>query len=44
MSGIYSRLLDRIEAEPQAILERRVSLSGATKLAVAGRSLLGVRS
>jgi 15-cis-phytoene synthase len=44
MSGIYRRLLDRIEAEPQAILERRVSLSSATKLAVAGRSLLGARS
>ncbi len=42
MSGIYRRLLDRIEAEPAAILERRVALSPATKLAVAARSLLGV--
>ncbi len=41
MSGIYRRLLDRIEADPQAILERRVALSAATKIAVAGRSLLG---
>ena len=41
MSGIYRRLLDRIEADPQAILHTRVALSGATKLAVVGRSLLG---
>ena len=27
MSGIYRRLLDRIEADPQAILERRVRTS-----------------
>ena len=41
MSGVYRRLLDRIEADPEAILERRVSLSAATKIAVVGRSLLG---
>jgi phytoene synthase len=42
MSGIYRRLLDRIESDPQAILERRVSLGAATKVAVAAGSLLGV--
>jgi phytoene synthase len=42
MSGIYRRLLDRIEADPAAILERRVSLGPATKVAVATASLLGV--
>jgi phytoene synthase len=42
MSGIYRRLLDRIEADPSAILDQRVSLSAGTKLAVAARSLVGV--
>jgi phytoene synthase len=41
MSGIYRRLLERIEDHPQAILERRVSLSTATKITVVGRALLG---
>ena len=41
MSGIYRRLLERIEAEPQAILDGRVSLGTATKVTVAVRSLLG---
>jgi len=41
MSGIYRRLLDRIEADPQEILRSRVALSGPTKVAVALRSLLG---
>jgi phytoene synthase len=41
MSGIYRRLLELIAAEPQAVLERRVALSTATKLAVAARSLAG---
>jgi 15-cis-phytoene synthase len=41
MSGIYRRLLERIAAEPEAILERRVSLGSWTKVGVAGRSLLG---
>ena len=43
MSGIYRRLLERIAAEPQAILERRVSLGTWTKVGVAARSLLGGR-
>lgn len=43
MSGIYRRLLERIAAEPQAVLERRVSLSPLTKVGVATRSLLGGR-
>jgi phytoene synthase len=42
MSGIYRRLLDSIEADPPAILERRVALGPATKVAVALGSLLGV--
>ncbi|HEY1778585.1 MAG TPA: presqualene diphosphate synthase HpnD [Solirubrobacteraceae bacterium] len=41
MSGIYRRLLDRIEADPDAILERRVALGPLTKVAVATASLLG---
>jgi phytoene synthase len=41
MSGIYRRLLDRIEADPDAILERRVALGPLTKVAVAAGSLLG---
>jgi 15-cis-phytoene synthase len=41
MSGIYRRLLDRIEADPQEVLERRVSLGTATKIGVALRSLAG---
>jgi phytoene synthase len=41
MSGIYRRLLDRIDADPAAILERRVALGPWTKLGVAARSLLG---
>ena len=42
MSGIYHRLLERIEADPQAILQRRVSLSPWTKISVAAGGLLGV--
>ncbi len=44
MTGIYRRILDRIEANPQEILARRISLSGWEKAWVAGRSLAGVRS
>jgi len=44
MSGIYSRLLDRIAADPAAILRERVTVPTSTKLAVAARSLLGGRS
>ena len=40
MSGIYRRLLERIAAEPEAVLERRVALSPLTKVAVALRSLV----
>ena len=41
MSGIYRRLLDRIESDPPAILERRVALGPLTKVAVAAGSLIG---
>ncbi len=41
MSGIYRRLLDRIESDPPAILERRVALGPLTKVTVAVGSLLG---
>ena len=39
MAGIYRRLLDRIAAEPQAVLDGRVSLSAGEKAAVAVRAL-----
>jgi phytoene synthase len=42
MSGIYHRLLERIESDPAAILERRVALESWTKIGVAARSLIGV--
>ena len=42
MSGIYRRLLERIESDPAAILEGRVALGPWTKAGVAARSLLGV--
>jgi 15-cis-phytoene synthase len=42
MSGIYRRLLERIESDPSAILQRRVALRPWTKVAVAARSLLRV--
>lgn len=41
MAGIYSRLLDRIAADPLLVRDRRLSLSGWAKAAVAGRALLG---
>jgi len=41
MSGIYHRLLERLEADPQAILAGRVSLPPWTKIAVAAGSLIG---
>jgi phytoene synthase len=41
MSGIYFRLLGRIEANPLAVLERRVSLPTWEKAWVAARSLGG---
>ncbi|MDT0306564.1 presqualene diphosphate synthase HpnD [Streptomyces sp. DSM 44917] len=42
MAGIYHRLLDRIEAEPAAVLRGRVALPAASKAAVALRALTGV--
>jgi len=42
MAGIYRRLLQRIEADPRAILDGRVSLPGWEKAWVAARSLAGV--
>jgi phytoene synthase len=41
MSGIYRRLLDRIDDEPGLVFDRRLSLSGREKAAVALRSLTG---
>ena len=41
MAGIYRRLLDRIAAEPAAVLRGRVSLSGRQKATVAVRALAG---
>jgi phytoene synthase len=41
MSGIYRRLLDRIDAQPSLVLDRRLSLSGWEKAAVAARALSG---
>jgi phytoene synthase len=39
MAGIYRRLLDRIAAQPDAVLRGRVSLSTGEKAAVAARAL-----
>jgi phytoene synthase len=41
MAGIYSRLLDRISADPSLVRDRRLSLSGRAKAGVAARALLG---
>jgi phytoene synthase len=41
MAGIYRRLLDRIEAQPEAVYDKRLSLSGWEKAAVAARALAG---
>ncbi len=41
MAGIYRRLLDRIAAEPAAVLRGRVSLPAGEKAAVAVRALAG---
>jgi 15-cis-phytoene synthase len=43
MTGIYRRILDRIEANPHEILEHRISLPAWEKAWVAARSLAGVR-
>ncbi|MZE44923.1 presqualene diphosphate synthase HpnD [Streptomyces sp. SID5477] len=42
MAGIYRRLLDRIERDPEAVLRGRVSLPGHEKAYVAVRSLSGL--
>ncbi len=42
MAGIYSRLLDRIEADPERAFARRVSLPPQEKAWVAVRGMLGV--
>jgi phytoene synthase len=41
MAGIYRRLLTRIEANPLAVFERRVSIASWEKAWVAARSLAG---
>jgi phytoene synthase len=42
MAGIYRRLLDRIEREPEAVLRGRVSLPGHEKAYLAVRGLSGL--
>jgi 15-cis-phytoene synthase len=44
MAGIYRRLLVRIDADPTAVLDRRVSLPAWEKAWVAARSLAGGRA
>jgi len=44
MAGIYRRLLERIEADPLAVLDHRVSLPTWEKVVVAARSLAGASS
>jgi phytoene synthase len=44
MAGIYRRLLERIEAHPQEVALRRVSLPAHEKVWVAARGMLGVRA
>ena len=41
MAGIYRRLLDRIAADPAAVLRGRMSLSGREKATVAVKALTG---
>jgi phytoene synthase len=41
MAGIYSRLLAQIEAAPQLVYDRRLSLTGRQKAEVAMRALMG---
>jgi phytoene synthase len=43
MTGIYRRILDRIAARPEAVMERRISLPAWEKTWVALRSLTGAR-
>jgi phytoene synthase len=42
MSGIYRRLLDRIDDDPSQVFDKRLSLTGWQKAAVAARSLAGL--
>ncbi len=42
MSGIYRRLLDHIAVHPEEVFDRRLSLSGWQKAAVAARALTGM--
>jgi phytoene synthase len=42
MAGIYRRLLERIDARPQEVARRRVSLPAHEKAWVAARGMLGV--
>jgi phytoene synthase len=44
MTGIYRRLLDRIEAHPEQVLDRRVSLPAWEKAWVAARSMIGAEA
>jgi 15-cis-phytoene synthase len=41
MAGIYRRLLDRIDRNPHATLEARISLPGSEKALVAAQALVG---
>jgi phytoene synthase len=41
MSGIYLRLLDRIDEQPSLVFDRRLSLPGWRKVEVAMRTLAG---
>jgi phytoene synthase len=43
MAGIYRRLNQRFTVDPTPILDRRLSLPGREKAAVAGRALAGRR-
>jgi 15-cis-phytoene synthase len=42
MSGIYRRLLDRIDDDPSEVFDKRLSLTGWQKAAVAARALTGL--
>ncbi len=44
MAGIYHRLLERIEGDPERVLRERVSLSTREKAWVAARALAGAGS
>jgi phytoene synthase len=44
MAGIYRRLLDRVDADPAAVLRGRVGLPGTQKALVAVRGLTGLEA